>query len=99
MRGNFGFTKIVGAGLFATTDFAWESSERRTPGTASFTLAGRLGSIAGSLQSEITARNGRRLSISLERGRRIRSRVAMRLADRADAQPRATLEWTVTRVD
>lgn len=99
MRGNVGFTKIVGAGLFATTDFAWESSERRTPGTASFTLAGRLGSFAGSLQSEITARNGRRLSFSLERGRRIRSRVAIRLADRANAQPRASLEWTVTRVD
>jgi hypothetical protein len=97
-RGNLGFTKIVGAGIFATTDFAWDTVGA-TPGVASFTLAGRLASLQGALQSEISARTGRRLSLSLERGKRIRTRAAIRLADRLDSHARMTFELTVTRVD
>jgi hypothetical protein len=94
-----GFTRIVSAGIFATTDFAWDTMEQPVPGTVSFTLAGRLSSFQGSLRSEISARSGRRVGLSLERGRRIRTRVAVSLADRAGGEPRKTLELTVTRVD
>jgi len=97
-RGNFGFAKIIAAGIFATTDFAWDTLQA-TPGVASFTLAGRLASLQGSLQSEISARTGRRLALSLERGKNIRTRAAMRLADRTNAPARVTFELTVTRVD
>jgi hypothetical protein len=99
IRGNLGFTKIVSPGIFATTDFAWDSIAQPVPGTVSFTLAGRLSSFQGSLRSEISARSGRRVGLSLEKGRSIRTRVAASLADRADGEPRKTLELTVTRVD
>jgi hypothetical protein len=99
IRGNLGFTKIVSAGIFATTDFAWATIDDPVPETVSFTLAGRLSSFQGSLRSEISARSGRRSGLSLERGRSIRARVAVSLADRDGEVPRKTVELTVTRVD
>ncbi|HET9887683.1 MAG TPA: hypothetical protein VFR10_09225 [bacterium] len=95
---NVGFTKIVAAGIFATTDLAWDTVQA-TPGVASFTLAGRLASLQGSLQSEISARTGRRLSLSLERGQSMRTRAAMRWADRVNSNARLTFELTLIRVD
>jgi len=98
-RGDFGFTKAVCPGVFATTDFGWDTSERWTPGTAAFTLAGRIAAFEGSIHSEITARSGRGISISIQRGKRIRSRVAVRIGDRANGSPSTSIEVTLTRAD
>jgi hypothetical protein len=80
------------------TSFAWESSESFVPGTTALTLAGFPGRIQCTLFTEISARRGRRFSVVMQMGKKIRRRIELRLSDRSPSTPRVSLELGVSRV-